>query len=222
MLAGLCMFSTSALYMLAIKLTTAANAIVLQYIAPILVLLYTMVIQRRRPEKIEIVLTFVVFTGCVLTFWDELNPGSILGNLLALLSGIALAAQIIVNRNEKTIQQDGLLIGCGLSFFVFLPFLLTDTQLAFTPTTVALGLFLGFIQYGAANLFFAKGIQRTDSLRASLLFTIEPILAPIWVYLFLNESPSFLAICGSVCVIAAVTIYNVYPLLSHKKSPATM
>lgn len=218
--AGLCMFLTSSLYVMAIKLTTAANAIVLQYIAPIVVLLYTIFVERKRPSGVEILLTVIVFAGCVLTFLSKLEMGGMVGNLLALLSGFALAGQILVNRKPDTVQQDGLLIGCGMSFVTFLPFLVTDAGFTVTPATVGIGLFLGLVQYGLANLCFAKGIRTTDAISASLLFTIEPILAPVWVFLSIGEAPAGTAVIGFLCVISAVTVHNIYPMLVKKRSKA--
>jgi drug/metabolite transporter (DMT)-like permease len=217
LLAGLCMFLTSSLYVMAIKLTTAANAIVLQYIAPIVVLLYTIFVEHKRPSGVEILLTFIVFAGCALTFLSKLEIGGMAGNILALLSGLALAGQILVNRRPDTVQQDGLLIGCGMSFFAFLPFLLTDPGFLVTPGTVGIGLFLGLVQYGLANLCFARGIRTTDAVSASLLFTIEPILAPVWVFLSIGEAPGGTAVAGFICVISAVTVHNIYPMLVQRR-----
>lgn len=220
-LAGFCMFATSTLYMLAIKMTTAANAIVLQYIAPIFVLLYSIVVQKKRPSRMDIGLTIVVFAGCVLSFAGELQAGGMLGNLFAVLSGVALAGQILSNRDPETVPRDGLLIGCGLSFLVFLPSLVTDPGFILTPQTIGIGLFLGLVQYGVANLCFAKGILTTDAVRASLIFTIEPILTPVWVFLATGERPTGLAVAGLICVVSAVTLQSVYPLLTKRKKAVT-
>jgi drug/metabolite transporter (DMT)-like permease len=215
-LAGLSMFVTSGLYVMAIKLTTAANAIVLQYIAPIIVLLYNILMKQRKPTRMDIILTAVVFGGCVLTFSGQLERGGTLGNILALLSGFAFAGQILVNNKPQTNQQDGLLIGCSLSFIVFLPFIFMDSGFTLTPLNIIAGLFLGIVQYGIANLCFARGIRTTDSVTASLLLTIEPVLAPVWVMLTIGEIQAGTAIAGFIFVIAAVTVHNVYPLMQRK------
>ncbi len=220
LIAGLCMFLTSSLYVMAIKLTTAANAIVLQYIAPIVVLFYTILVDRKHPSKAEILITLVVFAGCVLTFSSRLEFGGMVGNFLALLSGFALAGQILINRKPDTVQQDGLIIGCGMSFLAFLPFLLTDANFLITPATAGIGLFLGLVQYGLANLCFAKGIRTTDAISTSLLFTIEPILTPVWVFLSIGEAPAGTAVIGFLCVISAVTVHNIYPILTQRKNKA--
>ncbi|MDR2505576.1 MAG: DMT family transporter [Oscillospiraceae bacterium] len=220
-LAGLFMFATSSLYVLSIKLTTAANAIVLQYIAPIAVLLYNILMKQRKPTRADIALTAVVFGGCVLTFAGQLERGGMLGNALALLSGFMFAGQIIVNNKRQTNQQDGLLIGCALSFVVYLPFVFFDAGFTLTPVNIMAGLFLGLVQYGIANLCFARGIRTTDAVTASLLLTIEPVLSPVWVMLTIREVPAGYAIAGFICVIAAVTAHNIYPLIRFGKNGNT-
>jgi drug/metabolite transporter (DMT)-like permease len=104
-----------------------------------------------------------------------------------------------------------------MSFLTFLPFLVTDSGFTVTPETAGIGLFLGLVQYGLANLCFARGIRTTDAVSASLLFTIEPILAPVWVFLSIGEAPAGTAVAGFICVISAVTVHNIYPMLVQRR-----
>lgn len=116
---GLFMFLTSTSYTLAIKMTTAANAVVLQYIAPMLVMLYAVMFEAHKPDLTSILLTIAVFVGYLLTFAGKLSFRGALGNGIALLSGFALAGQVIVSRKTEGGSLDGLMIGSGLSFVVF-------------------------------------------------------------------------------------------------------
>lgn len=200
---GLSMFLTSTCYTLAIKLTTAANAIVLQYIAPVLVMLYAILFEAKKPNRRSILLTLVVFGGCVMTFASQLSPQGTMGNVVALLSGAALAAQVITSRQQGADALDGLIIGSGFSFVLFLPLLLMEPRATFTLSTLAAGIFLGLFQYGLANVCYARGIARTDGITASLLLTLEPVLTPVWVYFTIGEKPTGLAIAGFLCVIGA-------------------
>lgn len=205
---GLCMFMTSTCYTLALKLTTAANAIVLQYIAPVLVLLHAVIFLHRRIQWQTVLLTLTVFGGCVMTFASQLSPQGMLGSAVALMSGIALAGQVIFSRTPDADPSDGMIIGSGISFVLFLPALLMEPLSTFTLPTVGAGLFLGLCQYGPANVCYARGIARTDSLTASLLLTLEPVLSPVWVFLTTGERPSGLAIAGFICVIGAAGIQS--------------
>ncbi|MBN1776830.1 MAG: EamA family transporter [Clostridiales bacterium] len=215
--AGAAMFSTSALFLAANKLTTAANAIVLQYIAPILVLLYTALVQKRKPTKAEILLTVLVFFGCALAFSDKFGGSNLLGDSLAVLSGFTFAALILLSRHEQTQAEDGQIIGCGMSFIFCLPFLLTDTTLSFTPANVGAMLALGLLQYTLPSILFAKGVKMTHPVAASVILTAEPIMNPVWVFLFLHELPGPRAIVGFVLVISAVTLQSLIPILRKPK-----
>ena len=219
--AGAAMFSTSVLYLTANKLTTAANAIVLQYIAPILILLYTAIVQKRRPTRAEILLTVLVFVGCVLAFSDKLSTNGLLGDCIAILSGFCFAALILLSRNEKTQAEDGQIIGCGMCFLFCLPFLLTDHTIAFAPQNVGAMLALGILQYSLPSILFAKGVKMTHPVAASIILTVEPIMSPIWVFLFLGELPGTMAIVGFVLVISAVTLQSLIPLL-HRHKPGNV
>lgn len=217
--AGLALFSTGILFMVSNKLTTAANAIVLQYIAPILILIYTSVVQKRKPTFLEITLTAVVFIGCVLAFADKLGGSGTLGDILAIISGFTFAALIVINRMEKTQPEDGQIIGCGLSFICCLPFLFTDSNLVITWESVGAMLALGLIQYSLANILFAKGIKRTEPVTASIILTMEPIMNPVWVFLLLGEAPGALALAGFALVVTAVTLQSLLPVLRRRPRP---
>jgi drug/metabolite transporter (DMT)-like permease len=217
--AGAAMFVTGALFMAANKLTTAANAIVLQYIAPILILVYTAVVQKRRPTVLEISLTAVVFIGCVLAFCDKLGGSGTLGDILALISGFTFAALIVINRMDKTQPEDGQIIGCGLSFICCLPFIPADSKLVITWESVGAMLALGLIQYSLANILFAKGIKKSDPVTASIILTMEPIMNPVWVFLIQGEAPGALALVGFVLVVAAVTLQSLLPILRRRPQP---
>lgn len=217
MAAGVAMFATSVLFLAANKLTTAANAIVLQYIAPILILLYTAIVQKRRPTKAEILLTVLVFCGCVLAFSDKLGGNSLLGDSLAILSGFCFAALILLSRNEHTQAEDGQIIGTGMGFIFGLPFLLTDSTITTDPASVGAMLALGLLQYCLPSFLFAKGVKMTHPVAASIILTVEPIMSPIWVFLFLGELPGTLAIIGFVLVITAVTMQSLIPILRRPR-----
>jgi len=211
--AGAAMCLTSIFFLAANKHTTAANAIVLQYIAPILILLYTALVEKRKPTHAEIVLTILVFGGCVLAFADKLGGSSPFGDTLAILSGFCFAALILLSRKKETQAEDGQIIGCGMGFVVGLPFLLTDASLSFAPASVAAMLALGIFQYCLPSILFAKGVKMTHPVAASIILTVEPIMSPVWVYLFLGELPGMLAIMGFVLVISAVTLQSLIPML---------
>ncbi len=204
------------LYMMAIKLTTAATAIVLQYIAPILVFLFTVIVQRIRPKLSEALIVLAVFGGCVLSFSDQLDGSHILGNTLGLLSGVALAGQIIVFSDPSADSMEGTYLSNVMSFFICFPFMFFDQQMVFTPKVIFWVLILGVFQYGLANICYARGCRKIDKIETSLLLTIEPIFNPIPVWIVTGEKMGPRALAGFVIVIAAITLYGLLPVLEKR------
>ncbi len=211
--------ATGILYVAAIPLTTAGTAIVLQYIAPILVFLVAVFFGHRKVRISEILITLLVFSGIVLSFVDSLDMKSVVGNLLALLSGFTFAGQIIYMNKEDADAGDSLIISNLLCLLVSLPFFfvkLGGGALSFdTKSLLWLGV-LGLFQYGAANALFGYGIQKVDNVEASLILTIEPIFNPIPVALLGIESMGVTAIAGSAIVILGVTAFTLLPVIDGK------
>lgn len=207
---------TGILYMMSIKLTTAATAIVLQYTAPIFVFLYSVIFQKRKAKLSETLIVFLVFGGCVLSFIDELDPTKMLGNVLGLLSGVSFAAQIIGFSDKRADSNDGMYLSNIISFVFCVPFMFFDKNMAFSTEIIFWVLVLGIFQYGLANIFYAKGCQIINKIETSLLLTIEPVFNPIPVLLVTGEKPGPMALIGFVIVIAGVTLYGILPILEKK------
>ena len=216
LLAALMMTVTSILYVVSIKLTTAGTAIVLQYMAPIWVFLFSVIFRKKRPFVYEVILTFCVFAGCVLSFADTLDFSHVLGNLLALGSSITYAAQIILMNSQMCDTQDCTIISNGMCFLVCLPFCFIDT-LVWDFQNIIWLLILAVFQYGLANILFSIGIRKIDSVEASLMLCIEPVFNPIPVAIFCGEHMGALAIAGSAIVIISVALYGFIPALHNRR-----
>lgn len=214
-LAAIFMSSCSILYIFAIKLTTAGTAIVLQYIAPILVFLYAVIFQKRKANILELILTLTTFLGCVLSFADNIDMTHLLGNILALLSGFAFAGQIIIMNRQDSDSQDAMMLSNLLCFVLFLITIFFDTNLVFDSKNIIWILILSIFQYGLGNILFSIGIKMVDKIEGSLLLTIEPIFNPIPVAIICNEKMGPLSILGSIVVIVSTTLYSI---ISNKNS----
>ncbi|MBO4839272.1 MAG: DMT family transporter [Lachnospiraceae bacterium] len=210
LLGALMISATSVLYIFAIKLTTAGTAIVLQYMAPILVFLFCVVFRHRKARPAEVLLTLAVFLGCVLSFLDNLDFSHVLGNVLAFGSAFSFAGQILVMHGENCDTQDCMILGNLICFLISVPFCF-GAVLDWSPHNLLWLGILAVFQYAIPNLLFSAGIKKTDSVEASLLMSIEPVFNPIPVAIFCGEKMSALAICGAALVIVSVTLYNVLP-----------
>ena len=216
LLGAVMMSLTGLLYMMSIKLTTAATAIVLQYIAPILVFLFSVFFQKVKPKLTETLIVLAVFGGCVLSFSDQLDASHVLGNALGLASGVTFAGQIIVFSDKSADSGEGMYLSNVLSFLVCFPFLFFDKTLDFSPKVIFWVLVLGVFQYGLANICYARGCQKIDKIETSLLLTIEPIFNPIPVWIVTGEKMGPRALAGFFVVIIAVTVYGLLPVLEQK------
>ncbi len=212
---------TGILYMSSIKLTTAATAIVLQYTAPILVFLFTVLFRKVKPKPAQAAIVAAVFGGCALSFADSLSGASLFGNLLGLASGVTFAGQIIVFSDPDTNSADGIVLSNAISFLVCFPFCFFDRALVFTPQTVFWVLILGVFQYGLANLFYTHGCQKIGSVETSILLTLEPIFNPIPVWIVTGEKMGPLALAGFVIVVAGVALYGALPAIEAKRRPVS-
>lgn len=215
-LGGVMMMATGTLYMQAIKMTTAGTAIVLQYIAPILIYLYAVIFSKRKMRPIEALIIVAVFGGCVLSFSDNLDATHIIGNLFGIASGFTYAAQIICMARKDCDSEDTTLIGNLLGFSLLFPFLFFDKGVTFTAKNLMWVAIMSFCQYSLANVLFIYGIDRVEDVEASLILTIEPVFNPIPVAIFCGEMMTARGIIGAVIVIGFVTLYSVLPAVEKK------
>lgn len=203
---AVCMTGTTSLYCAANKLTTAANAIVLQFTAPIFVILLMWVLKNEKPKKVDIMACIVVFSGIICFFIDGLLVGNMWGNFIAVLSGVCYAGVFMMNSFEKSDAISSVFLGHALSAVTGIGFVFQETDFG-TQTLVGIFL-LGVFQMAIAYIFMSKGLEQVSAVTASLTTAIEPILNPLLVALFWGEKISFLSLLGAAIVIVGVIGYN--------------
>lgn len=191
-------------FIMATKLTTAANAIFLQYTAPVFVALFGWLLLNERPRRADWLAMTVIFVGMVLFFGDRLSFDGMLGNVLAIISGVAMAATTVAMRAQRRgTPANTILLGNMLGFVIGLPVLLQQT---FTPQDVGIILYLGVFQIGISFVLYSVAIKHVAALEAVLILTLEPILNPLWVFLVLGETPGRYALLGGLLVLGAVVV----------------
>lgn len=206
-LGAVCVSGTNILFCMANKMTTSANAIVLQFTAPIFVLLLSMAFWKKKPKKLDIITCAVVLAGVVCFFMDALELGGMLGNVLALISGLTYAGVFLLNEMPGGDPICSVFWGDILSVLTGLPFLLQET--AFTTTAITSLIILGAFQVGLAYILICIGLKTTPPVTASLISGIEPVLNPILVAVFYHEYIGPMAFAGAIIVIGGVLVYNV-------------
>ncbi len=195
---------TQFLFVTSTKLTTAANAIFLQYTAPIYVVLLAFWFLREKPSRTDWLSMFVIFAGMFLFFGDKLSTDGFYGNVLAILSGVTSAIMIVSFRAQKdgAPAESALIASFAMAVFGF-PSLLKET---WTVTDWSIIAYLGLFQIGLAFVFFTIGIKHIPALEANLVGTLEPVLNPVWVFLFLGERMGTYALFGGLVVLAGVAL----------------
>ncbi|MDP3448162.1 MAG: EamA family transporter [Eubacteriales bacterium] len=204
-LAGVC-----TTFVAANKMTTAANAIVIQYCAPVYVLLYIAFVQKKKLRPLDIAVVPITILGVSLCFIGQMGKGHLAGDIVAIISSMFFAAMFITSEgvSDQT-RASGIMQGQFLTAIIGLPVLFA-TRPAFTAQAIGGILILGVFQIGLAYVLYSIAIKRAPLLTCSLLAVLEPLLNPVWVFLFAGENPGLWSLIGGVIVVAVITLWYVY------------
>lgn len=205
-------------FVAATKLTTAANAIVLQFTEPIFVILLMWFIYKKKPGKDALIACAVVFAGILCFFFESLGAGQMAGDLLAILSGFTYALVMMMKKFEGADFESSLIVSNIISAVVGIPVYFRDFSTAFVADAWVFMLLLGVVQFGLSYIFLSKGLDYVSPVTASLTSTIEPILNPILVAVFYGEKIGAAAVVGAVLVVGAAAVYNVRQSIQTEKS----
>ena len=214
-LGAICMAGVTTLFTIANKITTAGNAVLLQYTAPVWIIILMTLFFRKRPKRIEVFTIVIVMIGIGCFFFESLSSGGLVGDLFALLSGICYAGMFLINQFEEGDALSSIFFGqlaCGL---VFSPMVMRET--AFSAQIWCCILTLGIVQVGLAYILFSFGTKYTDPVTASVINSIEPILNPVLVAVFYGERLGKLSIAGAVIVILGILFYQSKQSIADEK-----
>jgi drug/metabolite transporter (DMT)-like permease len=187
------------------KLTTAANAIVLQFTSPIFIMLFSVVLFRQKFLASDYATALLTFAGVGVFFVGGLNQGHLAGDLIAVLAGVFMAGMYLsVSRTDAREKMSGIFFGQVLTALVGIPFLFF-TKGTVTVSSAVYIVILGVVQIGIPYILLALALRNCPPLACSLIGALEPLLNPVWVLLFTGETPGWYALVGGVIVIGAVT-----------------
>lgn len=212
--------ATVLLYVSAVKMTTAANAILLQYTAPAWVAIFSVGFLGERVTRLDWLSVGLTIVGMTLFFREGLASVSLAGDLLALLSGFTIAWMTLFMRKQKDGSSlESALLGNLIAGLVGIPFMFRSN-----PTAQGwLGLvLLGVFQLGLSYILYTRALKSVTAVEAIIVSTLEPILNPIWAILLIGEYPSAWALAGGLLVVLAVTgrgaLYALQPRLVRRAS----
>ena len=195
------------LFVLATKTTTAANAIFLQYTAPVYLLILEPIIYKEKFRSRDLITVLVCLGGMALFFVGQLRPQDVTGNILALASGFCFALYFLLLRHSRAREVNrasSVIYGNTLAVLMTAPWGIAAITSLTTHDLIGVA-YLGVIQLGIAYTLFTVGMAHgVRSLDAGIVCYIEPVLNPVWVFFVLGERPSAWALLGGIIIIVAV------------------
>ena len=203
------------------KLTTAANAIVLQYTAPIFVFLFSGLVLKEKIAKLNGFALAVSMIGVAIISLDSVGQPDMAGVLLALLSGLLFAAYMINLRRTREINPVYLTWINNMVCALLLLFVV-KSQLWLTATQLWILIVMGAVQLGMPYFLFSKGLHAVSLQEASLIALIEPVLNPLWVALVVGEIPSKATVAGGGMILLGLGVRYVWPLLKSSAEPVRL
>ena len=211
-LAAACLSATTILFVFANKLTSAAAAILLQFTAPVFIILIQFAFYRKKPKFAEAAAVSVTILGMLLFFAGRLGGGlsgnMLAGNIIAIASGLSFAGVFVCNKRQDANPEQALLMGFIINSIIGIPFVFFEVTA--NPVAWIAVLFLGIVQVGFAYVFFSIGIKNTPALLACLITAMEPVLNPVWVALATGEIPGMFTVFGGIIIITTVIFYNIW------------
>jgi len=198
--------ATMLLFVSANKTTTAANAIILQYFAPVSTVFIGAILLKERARVEHVVALPLVAAGMIFMFFDELGGGKLLGNVLAFMSAITFSFYFVFMRMQKDGSPlESILLSHWLTagICIVLSFFLPWPHV--TSKALAAIAVLGIVQIGLSAILLSIAIKRVSAVQANLIAVIEPVFNPVWVFLAIGEAPGTNALIGGGIIIVAVT-----------------
>ncbi len=190
-------------FIAATKMTTAANAILLQYAAPAYVALFGIWFLKEHPRPADWLTIIVVMGGMAFFFFDRLTFTGLWGNAMGIAAGITFAWLVLFLRKQKRGDPlSSVIIGNGITALVALPVMVGQV-----PGIHDWGwlILLGTVQTAVPYILYTIAIRHVTALDGALIPVIEPILNPAWALLFLGEVPGSWAMVGGALILLAVT-----------------
>lgn len=201
------------------KLTTAANAILLQYTSPVWIALLGAAFLGERATWKDWLTIATVIAGMTLFFADDLTQTSLIGTIIAISSGFFFGSlTLFLRKQKKESPMETVLLGNILTALICVPFMLGSSPGSRGWLLLMLS---GVFQLGVPYILHATAIKHVPALDAVLITAIEPILNPLWVLLVFGERPGRWALAGGAIVLASVTVRGILAAIINNSASAT-
>ena len=202
----------STTYVLANKLTTAANAVVLHFTEPLFVIFLVWIVWKKKPDRASLTAVLIAFVGIVFFFLDDLSYGNIIGNLVAIFSGFCYTGVFLGKTFKDSDFESGIILSYILNVLIWGWSLFRETE--FSVSIWIIMICFGVFQYSLSYIFLSQGLDHVSAVTASLISMLEPVTNPILVAIFYGEMIGRNALIGAVIVLGSVTWYSVHHALT--------
>jgi len=210
-ISGITVCMTYICFVTANKLTTAANAIVLQFTAPVFILIFSGIFFGKRFAGRDVAAVVLTLGGIALFFLDQLGPGYLMGNCIAILAGAFFGGMYVtVGEAQAHERISAIFLGQIFAAAIGVPAAVIE-RVSVTPEAVACIVILGVLQLAVPYILMVKAVEHCTPLACALLGAAEPILNPVWVMIFDGETPGLFALLGAVVVITTITVWSIPP-----------
>jgi len=201
-------------YVLAQTFTTTANAIFLQYTAPVYILFLSPWLLHERPKAADLLSLPLLIVGIFVILSAQLQFGhGTFGNVMALVSGVGYALVMLLMRKWRDagahggialgnflLATIGIGVACGSAQGFVWPNLQSGPQI----------LWLGVFQIGLAYFLFQEALRRITAVEASLLALLEPVLCPIWAWVFVADVPPRNSLLGAAIILLTLVANTIW------------
>jgi drug/metabolite transporter (DMT)-like permease len=219
LLVALCFAASSIAIIVALGLTSVANALIIMSSAAFFAAVLGWLVLGESVRLPTLIAIGVSMTGIGLMVSDSFGRGTLVGDLIAFVVAISYAGAIVTTRRYRALSMmPGVLLGSLVAALIALPF---ASPLAVDRSALALLVVFGAGQFGLGLALFVTGAPRLPAAVAALLGTLEPILGPFWVWLWMGEQPSTRALAGGAIVLAAVLSHIAAELARGSTGSAT-
>ena len=202
LLSGLLLSGMFLGYILSLTRTQVANTMILMSAAPLVAAVLARVILHEVLNPRTVVAIGVAMVGIAVMFGHGAATGSVAGNAFAFLAALSFGANIVVLRRWRHIDMvPATLLGGLISAAATAPWAI---GVSISGAQLAILAMLGFFQLGLGLFLFVRGSRSLGAAELGLLSLLETVLAPIWVWLGLGETPDATALLGGGLVFAAV------------------
>ena len=197
-------------YVFSARLTTAANAIMLQYASPLYVVVLCYLLYKKKPGKEDIAVVIASMTGMILFFMDDYSPGNMIGNLIAVLGGLLFACYYTLTGASGEDSASIIIMSQIQLVVIAAAFMFWKEPLTLNRNSIIAVIGMGIVQRGLGEGIYGKAAPHCSPLDAVLMSMTEPLLNPVWVMLFYGERPQKFALIGSVVIVVSVIAWNLY------------